>query len=227
MIQALTWKISLFAIQGPKAIEALQPLSSVDLSAIKFYHFEIGDFAGIQDVIISGTGYTGSGGFEIYVKNEDALHTWNKVMETAAPFGIKPIGLGARDTLRLEKGYCLYGNDIDDTTSPLEAGLGWVTRFTKEFINSGNLKEQKEKGVEKKLAGFQMTDRGIPRHGYLIKSEDGNTIGHVTSGTQSPMLAVGIGMGYVKDDYSKPGSIIFIEIRNKLLKAEVKSLPFV
>jgi aminomethyltransferase len=148
-------------------------------------------------------------------------------METAAPFGIKPIGLGARDTLRLEKGYCLYGNDIDDTTSPLEAGLGWVTRFTKEFINSGNLKEQKEKGVEKKLAGFQMTDRGIPRHGYLIKSEDGNTIGHVTSGTQSPMLAVGIGMGYVKDDYSKPGSIIFIEIRNKLLKAEVKSLPFV
>ncbi|HEX9649229.1 MAG TPA: glycine cleavage system aminomethyltransferase GcvT [Cyclobacteriaceae bacterium] len=220
-------KISLFAIQGPKAIEALQPLSSVDLSAIKFYHFEIGDFAGIQDVIISGTGYTGSGGFEIYVKNEDALHTWNKVMETAAPFGIKPIGLGARDTLRLEKGYCLYGNDIDDTTSPLEAGLGWVTRFTKEFINSGNLKEQKEKGVEKKLAGFQMTDRGIPRHGYLIKSEDGNTIGHVTSGTQSPMLAVGIGMGYVKDDYSKPGSIIFIEIRNKLLKAEVKSLPFV
>jgi aminomethyltransferase len=220
-------KIALFAIQGPKAIEALQPLTPVNLSAIKFYHFEAGDFAGVKDVIISGTGYTGSGGFEIYVKNENALEVWNKVMEAGAPFGIKPIGLGARDTLRLEKGYCLYGNDIDDATSPLEAGLGWVTKFTKEFINSENLKTQKEKGITRKLAGFQMIDRGIPRHDYLIKTEDGKTIGRVTSGTQSPMLSVGIGMGYVDVEFAEPGTAIYIDVRNKLLKAEVKALPFV
>lgn len=219
--------MSLFAIQGPKAIEALQPLSPLDLSSIKFYHFEIGEFAGVKDVIISGTGYTGSGGFEIYLKNENALEVWSKIMETAAPYGIKPIGLGARDTLRLEKGYCLYGNDIDDTTSPLEAGLGWVTKFSKDFINSESLKKQKESGPSKKLVGFQMIDRGIPRHDYLIKDENGGEIGRVTSGTQSPMLSTGIGLGYVATDFTEPGTSIFIEVRNKMLKAEVKSLPFV
>lgn len=220
-------KLSLFAIQGPKAVEALQTLTPVDLASIKFYHFEVGEFAGIKDVIISGTGYTGSGGFEIYIKNENAVEAWNKIMEAGTPYGIKPIGLGARDTLRLEKGYCLYGNDIDDTTSPLEAGLGWVTKFTKEFINSENLKAQKASGVSKKLVGFMMIDRGIPRHDYLIKNENGEEIGRVTSGTQSPMLKVGIGMGYVTTDHAEPGSIIYIDVRNKLLKAEVKSLPFI
>jgi len=220
-------KMSLFAVQGPKANEALQPLTSVDLSAIQFYHFTVGEFAGVKDVIISGTGYTGSGGFEIYIKNEDAVNVWNKIMAAGEPFGIKPIGLGARDTLRLEKGYCLYGNDIDDTTSPLEAGLGWVTKFSKEFTNAKNLKEQKEKGVSKKLIGFIMVDRGIPRHDYEIKKENGEIIGRVTSGTQSPMLKTGIGLGYVTADFAEPGSVIYIDIRNKLLKAEVKSLPFV
>jgi len=219
--------MSLFAIQGPKATEALQSLTPVDLSGIKFYHFEIGEFAGVKDVIISGTGYTGSGGFEIYLKNEDAISVWNKIMEAGAPFEIKPIGLGARDTLRLEKGYCLYGNDIDDTTSPLEAGLGWVTKFSKEFVNSANLKKQKEEGVSKKLVGFTMIDRGIPRHDYQIKNENGEVIGKVTSGTQSPMLKTGIGLGYVNTEFAEPGSAIYIDVRNKLLKAEVKSLPFV
>ncbi len=220
-------QISLFAIQGPKAIEALQQLSSIDLAEVKFYHFEIGDFAGVENVLISGTGYTGSGGFEIYVRNEDAVRVWNEVMKAGASYGIKPIGLGARDTLRLEKGYCLYGNDIDDTTSPLEAGLGWVTKFTKDFVNSDALKAQKEAGITRKLVAFEMIDRGIPRHDYEIQDTEGNNIGRVTSGTQSPMLSKGIGMGYVHKDFATPDTEISIAVRNRSLKAKVVKLPFV
>ena len=177
---------SLLAIQGPKAVEAMQSLTSIDLSDIKYYHFEVADFAGIENVIISATGYTGSGGFEIYCKNSEVEQVWNKVFEAGAAFGIKPIGLAARDTLRLEMGFCLYGNDINDTTSPLEAGLGWITKFTKEFTNSENLKAQKEAGVSRKLVGFELIERGIPRHDYEIVDADGNNIGIVTSGTQAP-----------------------------------------
>ena len=218
-------EISLFAIQGPKAIEAVQALTPVNLSEIKFYHFTVGEFAGVQDVIISGTGYTGAGGFEIYVKNEDAEKVWNAVFEAGKDFDIKPIGLGARDTLRMEMGYCLYGNDITDTTSPLEAGLGWITKFTKNFTNSEALKAQKEAGVSKKLVGFIMQERGIPRAHYPIVDASGEVIGEVTSGTQSPSMGVGIGLGYVKTEFSKPGTEIFIQVRNKNLKAEVEKLP--
>ena len=218
---------SLFAVQGPKAIDVLQKLTDTDLSAISFYHFDSGTFAGVENVIMSNTGYTGSGGFEIYVGNENALEVWNKIFEAGQDQEIKPIGLGARDTLRLEKGYCLYGNDLDDTTSPLEAGLGWITKFTKDFVNSGNLLKQKEEGVSRKLVGFKMIDKGIPRHDYEIKNENEEVIGRVTSGTQSPVLQVGIGMGYVKRDYAAPGSHIFIGVRNKLLRAEVVKLPFI
>lgn len=217
--------ISLFAIQGPKAIEAVQALTPVNLSEIKFYHFTVGEFAGVQDVIISGTGYTGAGGFEIYVKNEDAEKVWNAVFEAGKDFDIKPIGLGARDTLRMEMGYCLYGNDITDTTSPLEAGLGWITKFTKDFTNSEALKAQKETGVSKKLVGFIMQERGIPRGHYPIVDAAGEVIGEVTSGTQSPSMGVGIGLGYVKTDFSKAGTEIFIQVRNKNLKAQVEKLP--
>ena len=176
---------------------------------------------------MSNTGYTGSGGFEIYVRNEHALEVWEKIFEAGKTQDIKPIGLGARDTLRLEKGYCLYGNDLDDSTSPLEAGLGWITKFTKDFINSENLLKQKEEGVSSNLVGFKMVDRGIPRHDYEIKNKDEEVIGKVTSGSQSPMLQIGIGMGYVKKEYASPGSEIFIGVRNKLLKAEIVKLPFV
>lgn len=217
---------SLLAIQGPKAVDAMQSLTQVDLSAIKYYHFEVGTFAGIDDVIISATGYTGSGGFEIYFKNEDAETIWNKVFEAGAPFGIKPIGLAARDTLRLEMGFCLYGNDINDTTSPLEAGLGWITKFTKDFINAENLQKQKEAGVSRKLVGFEMIERGIPRHDYEIVDADGNNIGIVTSGTMAPSLGKGIGLGYVTTAYSQPESEIFIKIRNNQVKAQVVKLPF-
>ena len=217
---------SLLAIQGPKAIEAMQSLTSVDLAAIKYYHFEVADFAGIKDVIISATGYTGSGGFEIYCKNSEVEQVWNKVFDAGKPFGIKPIGLAARDTLRLEMGFCLYGNDINDTTSPLEAGLGWITKFTKEFINSENLKKQKEAGVSRKLVGFEMIDRGIPRHDYEIVDADGNNIGIVTSGTQSPSLGIAIGMGYVKTEFTSVESEIYIRIRNKDIKAKVAKTPF-
>ena len=217
---------SLLAIQGPKAIEAMQSLTSVDLAAIKYYHFEVADFAGIKDVIISATGYTGSGGFEIYCKNSEVEQVWNKVFDAGKPFGIKPIGLAARDTLRLEMGFCLYGNDINDTTSPLEAGLGWITKFTKEFINSENLKKQKEAGVSRKLVGFEMIDRGIPRHDYEIVDADGNNIGIVTSGTQSPSLGIAIGMGYVKTEFTSVESEIYIRIRNKDIKAKVIKTPF-
>ena len=217
---------SLLAIQGPKAVEAMQSLTSIDLSAIKYYHFEVADFAGIENVIISATGYTGSGGFEIYCKNSEVEQIWNKVFEAGADFGIKPVGLAARDTLRLEMGFCLYGNDINDLTSPLEAGLGWITKFTKEFTNSENLKKQKESGVTKKLVGFELIDRGIPRHDYEIVDAEGNNIGIVTSGTQSPSLGKAIGMGYVKTEFSAVDSEIYILIRDKKIAAKVVKLPF-
>ena len=215
----------LFAVQGPKAAGAMQLLTSVSLADIKFYHFEIGDFAGIADVIISGTGYTGAGGFEIYVKNADAERVWKKIFEAGASYGIQPIGLGARDTLRLEMGYCLYGNDITDTTSPIEAGLGWITKFTKDFTNSEALKQQKEAGVSRKLVGFVMQERGIPRGHYPIVDAAGEVIGEVTSGTQSPSMGLGIGMGYVQTAYSKVGTEIYIQIRNKNLKAQIEKFP--
>ncbi|BCY29191.1 glycine cleavage system aminomethyltransferase GcvT [Flavobacterium okayamense] len=217
---------SLLAIQGPKAVEAMQSLTSVDLSQIKYYHFEVADFAGIEHVIISATGYTGSGGFEIYCKNSEVEQVWNKVFEAGAAFGIKPIGLAARDTLRLEMGFCLYGNDIDDTTSPLEAGLGWITKFTKDFVNSENLKKQKEEGISRKLVAFELLERGIPRHDYEIVDANGNVIGKVTSGTQSPSLNKAIGLGYVPTALATEGSEIFIRIRNKDIKAQVVKLPF-
>ena len=217
---------SLLAIQGPKAAEAMQSLTTIDLANMPYYSFQIGEFAGVKDVIVSATGYTGSGGFEIYFKNEDAELIWNKVFEAGASYGIKPIGLAARDTLRLEMGFCLYGNDINDTTSPLEAGLGWITKFDKEFTNSENLKKQKEAGVSRKLAGFELLERGIPRHDYEIADADGNIIGIVTSGTQSPSLGKAIGLGYVPTALSTPDSEIYIRIRNKDLKAKVVKLPF-
>ncbi len=222
----LSEEYSLLAIQGPKAVEAMQSLTSIDLSAIKYYHFEVADFAGIEHVIISATGYTGSGGFEIYCKNNEVEQIWNKVFEAGASFGIKPIGLAARDTLRLEMGFCLYGNDINDTTSPLEAGLGWITKFTKEFTNSENLKKQKEAGVSRKLVAFEMIERGIPRHDYEIANADGNIVGIVTSGTQSPSLGIAIGLGYVPTALSTIDSEIYIRIRNKDVKAKVVKLPF-
>ncbi|HIB38298.1 glycine cleavage system aminomethyltransferase GcvT [Mesonia sp.] len=217
---------SLLAIQGPKAVEAMQALTDIDLAEIKFYNFKIGDFAGAAHTIISATGYTGSGGFEIYVKNEFAEQVWKKVLEAGADFGIKPIGLAARDTLRLEMGFCLYGNDIDETTSPIEAGLGWITKFTKDFINSENLKKQKEEGPKRKLVGFELTERGIPRKDYIIADADGNEIGVVTSGTQSPSTGKAIGLGYVKTEFSKPETEIFIQIRKKTIPAKVVKPPF-
>ena len=219
-------EMSLLAVQGPKALATLQKLTDVNLSAMEYYTFTIGKFAGINDVIISNTGYTGAGGFEIYFMNDVAEKMWNAIFEAGKEFGIKPIGLGARDTLRLEMGFCLYGNDIDDTTSPIEAGLGWITKFTKEFTNSKALLEQKEKGVAKKLVGFEMIDRGIPRHDYEICDASGKTIGKVTSGTQSPTLNKAIGMGYVTTAFSKPDSEIFIKIRDKAIKAKVVKPPF-
>lgn len=220
-------QMSLFAVQGPKTSQALQPLTDVDLSAIPYYSFVRGMFAGVSDVIISATGYTGAGGFELYVPNEHAKAVWNKVMEAGQPHGLKPIGLGARDTLRLEMGYCLYGNDIDDQTSPLEAGLGWVTKFTKDFTNADNLKKQKEAGVQRKLVGFLMDGPGIPRGHYELVNEAGEKIGDVTSGTQSPSLGKGIGLGYVKTELSAPGSQVFVQIRGKNQPATVVKLPFV
>ena len=217
---------SLLAIQGPRAAEAMQSLTQVDLTNIKFYTFEIGDFAGCSDVIISATGYTGSGGFEIYIKNKDAQTVWDKVFEAGASFGIEPIGLGARDTLRLEMGYCLYGNDINDTTSPLEAGLGWITKFTKPFINHETLAKQKEEGVQRKLVAFELIDKGIPRHDYPIVDENDNVIGKVTSGTMSPSLNKAIGLGYVPVDKASEDSTIYVQIRNKSLEAKVVKLPF-
>lgn len=217
---------SLLAIQGPKAVEAMQSLTSVDLSAIAYYHFEVGDFAGFENVIISATGYTGSGGFEIYCKNDQVETIWNKAFEAGAAFGIKPIGLAARDTLRLEMGFCLYGNDINDTTSPLEAGLGWITKFTKDFVNSENLKKQKEAGVTRKLVGFEMQERSVPRHDYEIVDASGTVIGVVTSGTMSPTLGIGIGLGYVTVAHSAIDNDIYIRIRKNDVAAKVVKLPF-
>jgi aminomethyltransferase len=217
----------LFAVQGPKAKRVLQSLTTVNLDAIPYYHFAIGTFAGVNNVTISNTGYTGAGGFEIYVENKSAEKVWNAIFSAGAKENIKPIGLGARDTLRLEMGFCLYGNDIDDTTSPLEGGLGWITKFTKDFTNSPSLKAQKEKGVQRKLVGFKMIDKGIPRHDYPINDSSGKNIGKVTSGTMSPVLGVGIGMGYVASAHAQPGTEVFVEVRGKNLKAQVQKVPFV
>ncbi len=217
---------SLLAIQGPKAVEAMQSLTSHDLSAIQFYHFVIGDFAGIEHVIISATGYTGSGGFEIYCKNTEVKQIWDKVFEAGAKFGIKPIGLAARDTLRLEMGYSLYGNDIDDDTSPFEAGLGWIVKFTKAFNNSDKLSEEKKGVLKRKLVAFELDDKGVPRSGYDIVDSEGNLIGKVTSGTMSPSLKKGIGLGYVAPEFSKFGDKINIQIRKNSAPATVVKLPF-
>ena len=217
----------LFAVQGPKAKDVLQKLTATNLSEIKYYHFAIGEFAGCKNVCMSNTGYTGAGGFEIYVHKTDAEKVWNAIFDAGKDEGIEPIGLGARDTLRLEMGFCLYGNDIDDSTSPLEGGLGWITKFTKDFTNSSQLKKQKEEGVSKKLVGFKMIDKGIPRHGYVIKNAGDDVIGRVTSGTISPVLGIGIGLGYVTSQHSAIGSEIFIDVRGRRLKAEVVKPPFV
>ncbi len=217
---------SLLAIQGPKAVEAMQSLTSHDLSSIKFYNFVVGDFAGIEHVIISATGYTGSGGFEIYCKNSEVKQIWDKVFEAGASYGIKPIGLAARDTLRLEMGYCLYGNDIDDTTSPIEAGLGWITKFTKEFTNCKALEDEKRRGPKRKLIAFELDERGIPRQGYDIVDNNGKIVGVVTSGTMSPSLGKGIGLGYVPSDLAGVDSKINIQIRKNAIPATIVKLPF-
>ena len=221
-------KTCLLAIQGPNATKILQPLTSLDILNLPYYTFVKGTFAGVENVLISATGYTGAGGVEIYFEDKDnaANIIWDKIFELGTPQGLKPIGLGARDTLRLEMGFCLYGNDIDDTTSPIEAGLGWITKFTKEFTNSAAIKAQKENGVAKKLVGFEMIDRGIPRHHYEIKDASGTKIGTVTSGTQAPSLGKAIGLGYVATEHAKLGSEIYIDIRNTLVKAKVVKFPF-
>jgi aminomethyltransferase len=219
-------RTSLLAVQGPKAAEALQSLTDIDLASMEYYTFNKGKFAGIDNVVVSATGYTGAGGFELYFDNENAEAIWEAVFKAGEPFGIKPIGLGARDTLRLEMGFCLYGNDIDDTTSPLEAGLGWVTKFSKEFTNSEALQAQKAAGVTKKLVGFEMIDRGIPRHDSEIVDAGGSNIGKVTSGTQSPSLQKAIGMGYVNTEFAKEGTEIFVKIRDNSIKAKIVKPPF-
>lgn len=220
-------RISLLAVQGPKALAVVQKLTDVDLETMAYYTFQKNTVAGIPDVIISATGYTGAGGFELYVENQHAEHLCKALFEAGADYDIKPIGLGARDTLRLEMGLCLYGNDIDDTTSPLEAGLGWITKFNKDFINAKNLKKQKEQGVSRKLVGLVMQERGIPRAGYEIYNARDEPIGKVTSGAQSPMLEKGIGLGYVLTDHSQPGTQVFIGIRNRRLAAEVVKPPMI
>lgn len=225
-IHNISDKTSLLAVQGPLAVKALQSLTNMDLASMEYYTFQKGEFAGEKNVLVSATGYTGAGGFEIYFENHQAEKIWNAIFKAGKEVNIQPIGLGARDTLRLEMGFCLYGNDIDDTTSPIEAGLGWITKFTKEFTDSALLKEQKEKGVSRKLVGFEMIDRGIPRHDYIVMDEQGNSIGKVTSGTQSPSLQKAIGMAYVKPEFSKEGSDIFISIRDKAVKAKVIKAPF-
>ena len=220
-------EMSLLAIQGPKASETLQKLTDTDLSAIPYYHFSVGKIAGVEDVIISNTGYTGSGGFEIYFKNADAEKLWSEILKAGEEFEILPCGLASRDTLRLEKGFCLYGNDIDDTTSPLEAGLGWITKFDKDFVDKESLAAEKEAGITRKLIGFEMQERAIPRHDYLVVDSEGNEIGKVTSGTMSPMKNVGIGLAYVAKSHMKIDTEIFIQIRNKNIPAKVVKTPFV
>lgn len=221
--------IAQLAIQGPNAIKTLQKITRLDLSSIPYYHFLTGKLAGVDEVIISNTGYTGAGGFELYFYPKDAIQIWNAIFEAGAEFSIMPVGLAARDTLRLEKGFCLYGNDIHDTTSPIEGGLSWITKFTEgnNFINRSSLEKQKEAGPEKRLKGFMLEGKGIPRHGYEICDATGNTIGEVTSGTMSPMLNKGIGLGYVSKPYWKLDSEIFIKVRNKLISAKITKTPFV
>lgn len=226
-IKDISDRTSLLAVQGPKATTVLQRLTDTDLASMEYYSFKKGTFAGVENVLISATGYTGAGGFELYFDNEHATQIWDAIFEAGKDSNIKPIGLGARDTLRLEKGFCLYGNDIDDTTSPLEAGLGWITRFSKKFTNSEALQAQKEAGIKKKLVGFEMIERGIPRHDYPITNEEGDVIGRVTSGTQSPTLQKAIGLGYVDIAYAGPGTEIFIAIRNANVRARVVKFPFV
>lgn len=218
--------ISLFAVQGPQAAAALQSLTNVDLHSMEYYTFKRAKFAGVDNIIISATGYTGAGGFEIYVPNSHALHVWRHIFEAGKPYDIKPVGLAARDTLRLEMGFCLYGNDIDDTTSPIEAGLGWITKFNKDFIDKPLLEKQKNEGTARKLVGFQMQERGIPRTHYTLHNEAGETIGEVTSGTQSPSLGVGIGLGYVQTPYSKIGTTVLVAVRDKKIPAQIVKLPF-
>jgi len=217
---------ALVAVQGPLAIKVVDSLTDINVAAIDYYHFKVATFAGIPDVIISATGYTGSGGVEIYCKNSDIVTIWNSIIGNGKPHGIVPVGLAARDTLRLEMGYCLYGNDIDDTTSPLSAGLGWITKFTKDFVNSENLLQQKVEGTTKKLIAFEIEGKGIPRNGYTILNESDEPIGLVTSGTMSPSLNKGIGTGYVPSAYAKVGTQIFIEIRKNRVTASVIKLPF-
>jgi aminomethyltransferase len=218
--------VSLFAVQGPQAVAALQPLTAVDLGSMAYYTFERAAFAGVPEVLVSATGYTGAGGFEIYVPNASARQVWDRIMEAGQPYGLKPIGLGARDTLRLEMGFCLYGNDINDATSPLEAGLGWITKLRKDFVGADLLRAQKEQGVSRRLVGFEMVEQGIPRGHYEICDAHGETIGEVTSGTMSPSLGKGIGLGYVPTRFGQPGTELFIRIRNKQVRAQVVKLPF-
>lgn len=225
-MQNLSDEYSLLAVQGPNAIHTIQKLTDTNLAEMPYYTFKTGSVAGLEDVIISNTGYTGAGGFELYVLNNDAEKLWNALFEAGKEYDIMPIGLGARDTLRLEMGFCLYGNDINDTTSPIEAGLGWITKFTKDFIKADYHKAIKENGATKKLVGFEMIDRGIPRQHYKIQDAEGNEIGEVTSGTQSPSLSKAIGMGYVKTEFAKAGTDIFINIRDKAIKATVSKMPF-
>jgi aminomethyltransferase len=228
-MQNISDKTCLLAVQGPNAVKMLQPLTELDILNLPYYHFVKGKFGGIENVLISATGYTGAGGVEIYFEDKDdaANIIWDTLFQTGIAYNIKPIGLGARDTLRLEKAFCLYGNDINDTTSPLEAGLGWITKFTKDFNAKEILEKQKASGIQKKLVGFEMIDRGIPRHDYLIKDSSGNTIGVVTSGTQSPSLQKAIGLGYVQSSFAEYDTEIFIEIRNQPVKAKVVKTPFV
>lgn len=227
-LENISDRIGLLAVQGPKAIQYMQQLTEMDITNLKYYTFVKGTFAGVPDVVVSATGYTGSGGVEIYFedKGDHAEKIWNEIFRIGTPNGVKPIGLGARDTLRLEMGYCLYGNDIDDTTTPLEAGLGWITKFTKDFTAKAILEKQKSEGVSRKLVGIEMIDKGIPRHGYKIQNAEGEEIGYVTSGTQAPSLNKAIGMAYVRKDLASEGSEIFIIIRDKQVKARVAKIPF-
>lgn len=227
-MQNISDKTALLAIQGPKAVEYMQHLTDVDLVNLKYYTFAKGTFAGVDNVVISATGYTGSGGIEIYFEDKDDNSTriWDEIFRIGGPKGLKPIGLGARDTLRLEKGFCLYGNDIDDTTSPLEAGLGWITKFTKDFTARPILEQQKAEGVQRKLVGLEMVDKGIPRHGYKIQDAEGNEIGYVTSGTQSPTLGKAIAIAYVNKGFAAEGNEVFVVVRDKALKAQVVKMPF-
>ena len=222
-------KTCLLAVQGPNATRILQPLTEMDLLNLAYYTFVKGTFAGVENVLISATGYTGAGGVEIYFEDKDgqAEKIWNAIFEIGTPQGLKPIGLGARDTLRLEMGFCLYGNDIDDTTSPLEAGLGWITKFSKSFTNATALADQKAAGLQRKLVGFEMIDKGIPRHGYEIKNQEGQSIGVVTSGTQSPSLNKAIGLGYINAAFTTLDTIVHIQVRDKQLKAKVVKVPFI